>query len=262
MAKKSKSTPATSAPVAGPRTLAIDIGGTGLKAALLDPGGALIGERLRVNTPYPCSPSKMVQVLSALVEPLRGYERISVGFPGMVRQGIVLSAPHFITVRGPGSKNDPKLWKAWHRFDLATALEEALSKPVRVANDADLQGAAVVRGQGLELVVTLGTGVGTALFLDGRLAPHLELAHHPLHKGETYDEYLGEATRESVGNKQWNRRVRRALETLTALCFPDRVYVGGGNSRHVKGKLPPHVTLVDNVAGLIGGIKLWSMHTP
>lgn len=261
MASKSprKRKPATTA---GPRTLAIDIGGTGLKAALLDPVGALIGERVRVDTPYPCPPTRMVQVLAGLVKPLSGYERVSAGFPGVVRKGVVLSAPHFITTKGPGSKIDPKLVKAWHRFDLAGKLEKVLGKPVRTANDADLQGSAVVRGQGLELVITLGTGVGTALFLDGHLAPHLELAHHPLKNGHTYNEYIGEAAREDVGNPHWNKRVRHALETLTALTLPDRIYLGGGNSRHVKGKLPAHVALTDNVAGLTGGIKLWSMPTP
>lgn len=259
MAKK---TSPKAAPNPGPRTLAIDIGGTGLKAALLDPQGALIGERQRVDTPYPCPPDKMVQLLTQLAQPLRGYQRISVGFPGVVRKGRVLTAPHFVTTRGPGTKVSPKLVQAWDRFDLAGALEKTLGKPVRAANDADLQGAAVVRGQGLELVITLGTGVGTALFLDGQWAPHLELAHHPLHKGDTYNEYLGDAARTKIGNKQWNKRVSHALEVLTALILPDRIYIGGGNSRHVKRKLPPHVTLTDNVAGLIGGIKLWTAANP
>jgi polyphosphate glucokinase len=263
MAKRAaKQTKKRTSAKTGPITLAIDIGGTGLKAALLDPMGALIGERVRVDTPYPCPPNKMVATLAALVKPLKGYERISAGFPGVIRKGVVLSAPHYVTQDGPGTKVVPKLVKAWDRYPLANALEEALGRPVRAANDADLQGSAVVRGEGLELVVTLGTGVGTALFLDGHLAPHLELAHHPLHKGDTYNEYLGDAARKDVGNKHWNKRVRDMLETLTALVLPDRIFIGGGNSRHVKGKLPPHVTLVDNVAGLEGGIKLWSIGTP
>jgi polyphosphate glucokinase len=258
MAKKASK----EAPAKGPRTLAIDIGGTGLKAALLDPSGALIRERVRIDTPYPCPPDKMVKLLAGLARPLEGYQRISVGFPGVVRKGRVLSAPHFITTQGPGTKVAPKLVKAWDRFDLAGALEKALGKPVRTANDADLQGSAVVRGEGLELVITLGTGVGTALFLDGAWAPHLELAHHPLHKGDTYNEYLGDAAREELGAKRWNKRVAHALEVLTALVLPDRIFIGGGNSRHVKFKLPPNVELTDNVAGLVGGIKLWSGPNP
>ena len=255
MAKKGKATP-------GPLTLALDIGGTGLKAALLDAKGELVGERQRIDTTYPCPPAKMIKDLAGLVKPLEGYERISVGFPGVVRKGKVLTAPHFITKHGPGTEVDPKLERAWHRFDLAGGLEKALGKPVRAANDADLQGAAVVRGEGLEMVVTLGTGVGTALFLDGKLAPHLELAHHPFRKGETYNEQLGDAARKHVGKKQWNKRVEKAIENFHTLVLYDRLYLGGGNSRHVEVDLGPKVTKVDNVAGLLGGIKLWAMTNP
>jgi polyphosphate glucokinase len=126
-----------------------------------------------------------------------------------------------------------------------------------VVNDADLQGAAVVAGRGLELVVTLGTGVGTAIFLDGHLVPHLELAHHPLHRDRTYNEELGEAARKRIGNAKWNKRVGAALQTLERLTFYDRLYVGGGNARHLKVDLGPKAKLVDNSAGILGGIKLW-----
>jgi polyphosphate glucokinase len=245
-----------------PWTLAIDIGGTGLKAALLDAKGALIGERVRVDTEYPLPPDKLIRTLIQLVAPLESFDRVSVGFPGVVRKGHVLSAPHFVTVSGPGSAHDPKLERKWDRFDLAGELEKAVGKPVRCANDADLQGAAVIVGSGLELVVTLGTGVGTALYMDGKLAPHLELAHHPFRKGETYNEQLGEAAREKIGSKRWNKRVEKMIHTLRALTFCDRLFIGGGNSRHVKVDLGPNGTLIDNVAGLTGGIKLWTMLNP
>jgi polyphosphate glucokinase len=241
----------------GPRTLAIDIGGTGLKASVLGSTGALAADRVRVDTTYPCSPQDLVAALAKLVGPLPAYERIAAGFPGMVREGRVLSAPHFVTVAGPGSKVSRRLEAAWSGFDLAGALEAALGKPARVANDADVQGAAVIHGSGLELVVTLGTGVGTALFYQGRLMPHLELAHHPLRKGETYNQYVGDAARRRVGNAKWNRRVQRAVDTLDALLFPDHVYVGGGNAARVRTDLGPKVTTVDNVAGILGGAKLW-----
>lgn len=126
-----------------------------------------------------------------------------------------------------------------------------------MVNDADLQGAAVVEGKGLEFVITLGTGFGTALFLDGCLCPHLELAHHPFRKGETYNQQLGDAARRRIGDAKWNRRVKRAVETLEALLFYDRLYVGGGNSRRVTVDLGPRAALVDNTAGILGGIKLW-----
>jgi hypothetical protein len=158
-------------PGEGTRTLAIDVGGSGLKAAVLDAAGALIGDRARVPTPYPCPPEVLVRSLGDLVGPLPSYGRVSVGFPGMVRTGCVLSAPNLSRVAGPGSKVSSDLRRAWAGVDLAGALEEALGAPTRVVNDAEMQGAAVVRGRGLELVVTLGTGCGTALFSMGGSPP-------------------------------------------------------------------------------------------
>jgi polyphosphate glucokinase len=239
-------------------TLAIDIGGTGLKASVLDDSGAMEHDRVRVDTPYPLPPEKLVTVLTDLVKSLPDYDRVSVGFPGMVRGGHVLSAPHFISPKGPGGEPTPKLVKAWTRFNLQAAVSHALGKPARVANDADLQGAAVVKGEGLELVITLGTGVGSALFYEGKLLPHLELAHHPLRKDLTYNEVLGDAARKHEGHKKWNRRVIETLDVLRALTFFDHCYIGGGNSARVDPEeLPDDVTLVDNNAGIIGGLKLW-----
>lgn len=246
----------------GPLTLAIDVGGTGLKASILDADGVQAADRIRVATAYPCPPAALVAALQSLVLPLPSWDRVSVGFPGMVRAGRVLSAPHFITVAGPGSKVSPKLRHAWAGFELAAAVEAALGKPTRVANDADVQGAAVVVGEGLELAVTLGTGVGTALFSDGLLAPHLELSQHPFRKGQTYNEQLGEAARKRVGTKKWNRRVAKAVATLDALVFFDHLYIGGGNASRLTIALGPRASLVSNTAGLLGGIKLWERGTP
>jgi polyphosphate glucokinase len=241
----------------GPLTLAIDIGGTGLKASVLDANGAMVADRVVVKTTYPCPPTKLIDDLAALVAPLPAAARISAGFPGMVRKGRVLSAPHFSTEGGPGTKIDEELVKQWDDFDLAGALRKRLGKPSKVANDADLQGAAVVDGKGLELVITLGTGVGTALFYDGRLMPHLEFAHHPFRKGETYNEQLGDVARKEIGNQRWNKRVRRAIDTMRALTFFDHLYIGGGNAKHLVGDLGDGVSTVDNTAGILGGIKLW-----
>jgi len=249
--------PVASGPPVGPMTLAIDIGGTGLKASVLDAQGAMVADRVLVKTSYPCPPEKLVDDLTALVAPLPPADRVSAGFPGMMRKGRVLSAPHFVTEAGPGTKVDDALVAQWDHFDLAGALRKRLGKPTKVANDADLQGAAVVEGNGLELVITLGTGVGTALFYEGRLLPHLEFAHHPFRKGETYNEQLGDATRKEVGNGRWNKRVRRAVDTLRALTFFDHCYIGGGNSKHLTGDLAADVSTVDNTAGILGGIKLW-----
>jgi polyphosphate glucokinase len=243
-----------------PFTLAIDIGGTGLKASVLDATGAMAADRVRVPTTYPMPPEKLVAMLSRLVAPLPKAERASVGFPGMVRDGRVLSAPHFSTKGGPGSPADPELAELWSRFDLSSELTGAFALPTKVANDADIQGAAVVRGKGLELAITLGTGFGTGVFYQGKLMPHLEIAHQPFRKGETYNEQLGEATRKEIGEERWNKRVHKAIANLRALMFFDHLYIGGGNSRRVsRHNLADDVTVVDNTAGILGGIKLWEV---
>jgi polyphosphate glucokinase len=172
-----------------------------------------------------------------------------------------MSAPHFVTTKGPGSKIDPKLVTAWDHFDLATALSEALGKPTKVANDADVQGLAVVRGEGFEVVLTLGTGLGSAVFDRGHLLPHQELAHQPFRKGETYNDQVGEAARRAVGTKKWNERVAKVIANVQGMFFYDHIYLGGGNAARVTlkalGDLAAKVTLVDNSAGILGGIKLW-----
>jgi len=232
------------APTESTDVLAIDIGGTGLKATVLDHAGAMRCERVRVDTPTGATPGQVVQTLAALVAELPPYGRVAVGFPGRVRDGVVRTAPNL------GNEN-------WHGFDLARALQHALGKPVRVANDADVQGLGAIRGQGIEMVVTLGTGFGTGLYEDGRVCPHLEVSHQPFRKGETYDEQLGEAARKKVGNRKWQKRVLRAIENLRVLVDFDHLYVGGGNARRLDCALPDDVTIVDNQAGLTGGARLW-----
>jgi polyphosphate glucokinase len=244
----------------GPITLAIDIGGTGLKACALDKKGQMLTERLRVLTPYPLPPSRLVEELHQLAAPITGFDRVSVGFPGMVRTGRILSAPHLVLRKGPGSSRDPRLVKEWAHFDLASALADAFGKPTRVVNDADLQALDAASGVGLEVVVTLGTGFGTGVVMDGRLAPHLEIAQHRFRKGETYDEQLGDAARKQVGDTRWNHRVQEAIAALETLMMFDHLYLGGGNARHLTGRFASNVTIIDQNAGLLGGIRLWDRH--
>ena len=228
-----------------PGILAIDVGGTGLKATVIDDRGQMRSDRQRVPTPHPCPPKLFLDTIAALVKPLPEYDRIALGFPGVVRDGRVLTAPNLGT-------------EDWAGYSLAAALSKRLGgAPVRMINDSEMQGLALVEGKGLELVVTLGTGVGTALFRDGALAPHLELAHHPLHKNKTYDEYLGNAAFEKAGKKRWNKRVKRMLEVLDILMHPDLVHIGGGNAKHIDFELPKGVVIASNEAGLEGGAGLW-----
>jgi polyphosphate glucokinase len=241
----------------GPNTLAIDVGGTGLKASVLDDVGQMECARVRTATPYPLSPTKLIAALADLLKPLPSYDRVSLGFPGMVRAGHVLSAPHFVSPTGPGGKPSKDLVAEWDDFDLQHALGVALGKPTRVANDADLQGAAVVKGDGLEVALTLGTGLGSALFYEGKLLPHLELAHHPFVDGKEYNEVVGDAARKKLGAKKWNKNVATAIDSIRALTFFDHCYVGGGNAPRIKFDLPADVTIIDNAAGILGGIRLW-----
>jgi polyphosphate glucokinase len=259
----------TDATASHPFTLAIDVGGTGLKASVLSQEGTMVADRVKVETKYPLPPegeTGLVAALTALVKPLPAADRVSCGFPGMVRKGLILSAPHFVLKKGPGSAVDSKLSEAWSKFDLATALSTALGRPTKVANDADVQGAAVVKGGGLEVVITLGTGFGSAIFMDGELMPHLELAHQPFRKDETYNDQLGELARKNKGDESWNHRVREAITNLDSLFFFDHLYIGGGNARRINrdalGDVLERITVVDNTAGIFGGIKLWDGSCP
>jgi polyphosphate glucokinase len=215
-----------------------------------------------VLTEYPMTPDRLVAMLVELAKQLPEYDRISAAFPGVVRRGHILSAPAFITTAGLGTPEDPALVAAWHRFDLAGALSAALNKPAHALNDADMQGLGVIQGKGVEVVITLGTGFGSAFFEDGRLGPHLELAHHRFRKSETYNEQLGDATRKAIGVERWTSRVVKAIDNLRVLANFDHLYIGGGNAKRLKIDLDPDVTVVDNNAGILGGIRLWDGHTP
>jgi polyphosphate glucokinase len=241
------------------KTLAIDIGGTGLKASVLDAAGQMTVDRVRTDTPYPCPPELLVSQLLNLTEQLPPYHRVSVGFPGLIRAGLVIMVPSLSRLVQAGPP-DPEMVALWARYPLEQRLREAFKKPLLLANDADVQGCAVVRGQGFELVLTLGTGLGCALFQDGELLPHLELPHGPFRNGQSYEDQLGNAARKAVGPERWNERLRRALAAFDLMVRYDHVYIGGGNARKVTADLGPKVTVVDNTAGILGGIKLWERH--
>jgi polyphosphate glucokinase len=236
-------TTAAKSPASELATLAIDIGGTGLKALLLAPDGTPTTERVRVETPHPATTTAVLDALVALVKPLTGYERVSVGFPGVVVDGVTHTAPN--------------LDDSWKGFDLAAELGRRLHRTVRVLNDAGVQGYGVITGHGVEMVLTLGTGLGCALYHDGVYVPNLELAHHPFRHGKTYEEYVGAKAMKKVGKKRWNKRVARVIAQVLPIWNPRALYLGGGNAKHLKIELPPEVTITSNTAGLLGGIALW-----
>ncbi len=240
-------------------TLSVDVGGSGLKASVLDPNGQMVADRVRVETPYPCPPHELVSALRALVEAFPEYQRASVGFPGLVRHGRVVHVPSLSRLEY-GGPEDPQLQHSWHGFDLAHALAHAFGVPVKVANDADMQGCAVVEGIGFEFVMTLGTGCGTAMFHDGKLLPHVDLSHAPFRKGEDFDAQIGNAARKDIGNTRWVKRVAKAIEAFDQILYFDRVYVGGGNAKYLEAAdLGPRGVIVPNSAGIIGGVRVWEL---
>jgi len=228
----------------GPLTLGVDIGGTNVKASVLDRDGGLVAEQVRTPTPKPATPKAVIKAIEELAARLPAFNRISVGFPGVVKSGTTITAPNLGT-------------EHWAGVRLIEVLSQKFGAPVRVLNDAAVQGLGVVRGQGLECVLTLGTGVGCALFRDRRLLLPLELGQHRVRKGKTYDQYIGQAALAAKGPEAWNRRVAKALAYVAELTVCDTLYVGGGNARKITFKLPQNVKTVSNTAGITGGVRLW-----
>lgn len=224
------------------QTLAVDIGGSGIKVMVLDEKGNPVTERDRVETPQPANPEAVIAAIVGLAEG-KAYDRVSVGFPGVVKAGITKTAANVDA--------------EWIDFDLENTLSQRLAKPVRAINDADMQGLGAISGKGVELMVTLGTGLGGALFLNGKLVPNLEPGHHEFRKGNTYEQQLGNAALEAVGKKKWNDRLEKAIASLEHLFNYDTLYLGGGNAKFITLALPPNVKIVPNISGLLGGIALW-----
>lgn len=230
----------------GRRTLTVDIGGSGIKIIVLNHKGTPVTKRRRHPTPRTPRPRAVIDAISSMIPARIKYDRVSVGFPGVVTRGVINTAVN--------------LHPDWIGFDLARTLQRKLGRPVRVANDADIQGYGAIEGTGVELVLTLGTGLGSALFVDGHLVPNLELAHHPFRKGETYEEQVGRAALDVIGRKRWNRRVLLMLDLLGRIINYRKAYLGGGNAKKLAGPLPRNVRIVSNEAGLLGGIALWHRH--
>jgi polyphosphate glucokinase len=237
-------TPQPTAAARAPNTLAVDIGGSSIKASVLDVAGGLTAPQVRTPTPKTATPEAVIETIAGLMGQLPAIDRISVGFPGVVKGGSVQTAPNLGT-------------EHWAGFDLMGALTQRFGVPARVLNDAAVQGLGVVEGYGLECVLTLGTGMGCALFRNRRLLLPVELGQHRARGGKTYDQYIGQAALAAKGPQRWNRRVRRAIDAVTTLTTCDVLYIGGGNARKLAFDPPSHVRIVSNTAGITGGIRLW-----
>jgi len=228
----------------GPITMSIDVGGSGLKAMLLDPAGKPVSERQRVVTPEVPTPELVLSGLDSLRALLPKFDRVSVGFPGVVKHGATLGAFN--------------LHPSWAGFQLQGELEKRWKKPVRVGNDADVAGYGAIKGHGVELVLTLGTGLGSALFTNGHLCPGLELGHHPWRKkGMTYEDYIGRRGLDKFGKARWNDFIEAAIKQTEATFNWDFLYIGGGNTKKITFTLGPNVSIISNEVGLLGGVVLW-----
>ena len=224
--------------------LSIDIGGTNIKACLLSPAGKLLTDFKKTPTPKKSTPEAVLEGIKKLSSEFSSFEKISIGFPGYVKLGIVQTAPNLAE-------------NAWANVDLAQQVSDFFGKPVRLINDADQQGLGIVSGEGLEIVFTLGTGFGTAILFDGELLPHLELSHLPINKTDDYDDFIGDRGFEKVGKKKWNKRLKYIIEIYKTVFNYDRLYIGGGNSNEINFELEKNIKLVSNKDGIKGGAKLW-----
>jgi len=230
-----------------PRTLAVDIGGTGIKAARLGPDGGVLGKALRVETPGNASPSLVLDHIDDLSKQLGEFERIGCGFPGVIREGKIWTAVH--------------LGEGWIAYALEEELERRFKTEARVANDADVQGLAVIEGRGSELVLTLGTGLGSALFREGRLYPNTEFGHLPFEDSRSMEQILGDACLAEHGVEAWFDALQRAVQAFRRCFVFDRLYLGGGNARLLTKErlalLGEDVQAVSNEAGLRGAARLF-----
>lgn len=227
--------------------LSIDIGGTSVKGCILSQDGELLTEFIKIPTPKKSTPEAIIECIKELLLSFKDdFSKVSIGFPGYVKKGIVETAPNL-------AKNK------WANIDLAQQVSDLLNLPVRLINDADQQALGIVSGEGFEIVVTVGTGFGTALVYDGELLPHLELAHLPITKTKDYDTYIGTEALEEIGDKKWNERLQRIIEIYKTVFNYDTLYIGGGNSKHIDFELDHNIKLVTNKDGIKGGAKLWQV---
>jgi polyphosphate glucokinase len=214
--------------------LVVDVGGNHVKVLAT-------GEKEPRKLPSgpTMTPGKMVREVKRAVKDWK-FDVVAVGYPGPVIHGRPLKEPH-------------NLGEGWVGFDFA----KAFGHPVRIINDAAMQAMGSYRG-GRMLFLGLGTGLGSAMIVDGAIQP-MELAHLPYKNGKTYEDYIGARGLHRMGKKKWRRYVVRIVDELKAALNADYVVLGGGNVKKMK-TLPPKTRLGANRNAFIGGYRLWSEH--
>lgn len=226
------------------KILCIDIGGSHIKATIIDYDGNFLQKYEREKTPSPPSPEKVVKLILEIAGRFPHYDKVTAGFPGYVKKGVVKTAPKL--------GND-----IWKDFNLKNELQNHLKKPTLVINDADLQGLSLAKGTGVEMLITLGTGFGSAIMSDGMLMPHLEMSQHPITKKKNYNDYVSASALEKAGKKKWNKRMKKVIEILRVVFNFDHLYISGGSAKLINFKLDDDITIVNNREGIKGGMVLW-----
>jgi polyphosphate glucokinase len=213
------------------RVLAIDVGGSHVKMRVF-------GRReLRQFDSGPeLTPRRMVSRVHEMTGDWT-YDAVSIGYPGVVLHGKVVTDPH-------------NLGAGWVGFDF----RKAFGRPTRIMNDAAMQAVGSYEG-GRMLFLGLGTGLGSAMIVDGVVAP-MELAHLPYKKGRTYEDFVGARGLKRLGGKKWRRTVNEVVVQLSTLLEADYVVIGGGNARKLK-RLPKNARLGSNDFAFLGGFRIW-----
>jgi len=213
--------------------LVLDVGGTHVK--MLVTGQK---EPRKFDSGPSLTAAKMVRQVKAAVKDWK-YDRISLGYPGPIINGHPLREPH-------------NLGGGWMRFNFS----KAFGHPVRIINDASMQALGSYQG-GRMLFLGLGTGLGSAMIVNGFLEP-MELAHLGYKHGKTYEDYLGLRGLERMGKKKWRKHVAKVVKKLKAALEADYVVLGGGNAKLLK-RLPPGARLGNNLNAFLGGFRLWQL---
>jgi polyphosphate glucokinase len=243
--------------------LAVDWGATSVKSALVSVEGRVLSPLKRRRTPHPCSPETFVEVVRRRVEST-GASRVGVGFPGEMREGRVVGTGNLARVGGPGTPLIPELVDRWRGRDLSRELSAETGVEVRVINDAALAALGCGGGYGVELIVTLGTGCGLALMVNGELQPAPDVGTHPTPDGRSFDEALGERSR-AKDEVRWRDDVRRALEGWRTVYGVERFFLAGGNAPRLQSRddlWPGGIAIVGNQAALRGAARLFDARTP
>jgi len=213
------------------KILVVDVGGSHVKCVATDNKNPV-----KLKSGPKLTPDRMVRQVLKITKGWR-FDAVSIGYPGVVRRGKIVREPH-------------NLGSGWIGFDF----QAAFGRPVKIINDAAMQALGGYEG-GKMLFLGLGTGLGSALIVDGVIAA-MELGHLHYADGHTYEDYVGALARMRLGNKEWRRKVRDVMEGFRKALLPDYIVLGGGNAANLK-RLPPQTRRGDNAYAFLGGFRLW-----